>query len=167
MNSLCFALILSQLAQQNTFPPKHIQELLKKRVLHQIKQGNPDLMFNFDEPTCTVVGTYNFANENLEISSNDKSVDLKLPYTDVLEGRTLELGSIGNLIETKQNVIAAHETMELTGGTEAGSKFKKWLPWIAGVAGLAIGGVVLYNSMNRGGGSGGSTGSNQGARTYR
>jgi hypothetical protein len=161
MKALCFALILSQLAQEKTFPPKHIQDLLKNRVLHQIKQGNPDLMFNFDDPTCTVIGSYNYIDESLEISSNDKSIQLKLPFSDILEGRTLELNSIGQLIEAKENVIAAHTTLENEGNS---SQIKKWLPWVAGAVGLGIGGIVFYNSMGRGSGDGGNS---RGTRSYK
>jgi len=162
MKILCFALILSQNAVEENMPPAHIQDLLKKRVLYQIKQDNPDRQFFFDESTCNVVGTYNYVDDALHIVSQDKSLDLYLAYTDIINGKKLELSSLAKNIENKENIVALATTQQdmfgssaipLEGGTKP-SSIKKWLPWIiAGSIGLAVGGYAIYSSNRDSGGS--------------
>ena len=154
MNALCFALILAQNAQTQLFPPAPIQDLMKKKFLYQIKQGNPDLMLYFDDATCNVVGTYNFADENFEIAAANNTLQLKIPYNDLIQGKRIDVAPVNELIQTKQNIIAAAVTnSDLSSSDKSASTLKKWLPWIAGAVGLSIGGIAIYNSMDRSGGS--------------
>lgn len=160
MKILCFALILSQNAIEENSPPTHIQELLKKRVLYQIKQQNPDRQFFFDESTCNVVGTYEYIDDSLQIKSNDNSLSLQLPYTDILNGKKLELSALSKNIENKENIVAlASSQQNLFGSNEistpsAQSGVKKWLPWIiVGAVGLTLGGYAIYSSTRDRGGS--------------
>lgn len=158
MKTLCFALILSQTALEESAPPPHIQNLLKKRVLYQVKQSIPDKEFYFDDPTCSVVGTYEYSDDALKISNTDKSIDLEIAYTDILSGKKLELSSIQSSIDTRANIVAA-ATSEYKPLTENLNyqgdppHNRKWIPWvIAGAIGLVAGGYVIYNSMERKGG---------------
>ncbi len=154
MKTLCFALLLSQNTQNlENAPPTHIQDLLKKKILYQIKQQNPDLQFYFDEATCNVLGSYDYVNESVEISSNDKSLALSLSYNDILEGRKLELSQLSQAIEAKNNVLLAGATQNSfdasASDSPTGSQLKRWLPWVVGAVGLSLGGWAVYNSLDR------------------
>ncbi|MEZ4813732.1 MAG: hypothetical protein R3A80_00800 [Bdellovibrionota bacterium] len=156
MKTLCFALLLSQNSIPENSPPKHIQELLKKRILYQIKQQLPDKQFNFDEPTCDVIGSYDYANDAVRISSTDQNTQIELPYVDILNGKKLELSEITQSIETRENIIAAASTQKLLDPSyqhsppTSQSGIKKWVPWIiVGAIGLSLGGYAIYNSMER------------------
>lgn len=154
MKTLCFALILSQNAKEELAPPTHIQELLKKRILYQIKQQNQKRAFYFDEATCDVVGTYDYTGEAVEISSTDKKLDLKLPYNDILEGKQLEISGLSTLIDTRENIVVAASSENSfkessRPSTTTGAQVKRWLPWVVGAIGLSLGGWALYNSMER------------------
>jgi hypothetical protein len=158
MKILCFALILSQAALEEAAPPPHIQELLKKRVLYQIKQIAPERDFFFDDSTCSVVGLYEYNDDALRIFTHDKAIDLHLPYSDVLSGKKLELSAINASIDTRANIIAAvtseHDpiTEKSVERVETNGN-RKWLPWIiVGAAGLALGGYAVYKSGERKGG---------------
>ena len=159
MKTLCFALILSQAAMEESAPPPHIQDLLKKRVLYQIKQASPDKEFFFDDPTCSVVGNYEYSDESLKIFTSDKAVDLELSYSDILNGKKLELSSLNSAMDTRSNIVAAAtkiydpvtEKTSLSITENTGTQ--KWVPWaIAGAIGLFAGGYLIYNSMERKGG---------------
>lgn len=158
MKTLCFALILSQSALENSAPPPHIQDLLKKRVLYQIKQADPEREFSFDEATCSVVGSYEYSEDALKIFTADKAIDLEIPYTDILSGKKLELTSIHSAIDSRANIVAAATTHyepiidSSTYHTE-NSGSRKWIPWaIAGAVGLVAGGYLIYQSQERKGG---------------
>lgn len=159
MKSLCFALLLAQNAVEDSAPPAHIQDLLKKRILFQLKQQKPDLQFFFDESTCDVIGSYEYSNETISISSNDKSMQLYFSYTDILAGKKLELDPIQQAIETRANIVAAVHAPVLANALSgerdsrsAGATVKKWLPWVLGAVGLSLGGWAIYNSFDHKGG---------------
>lgn len=155
MKTLCFALILSQTALEDAAPPPHIQDLLKKRVLYQMKQSTPDKEIYFDDSACSVIGLYEYNDDALRIFTSDKSIDLHLPYSDVISGKKLELSSIENSIETRGNILAAatsqHEPVTERAAYESeASGRRKWIPWVvAGAIGLTLGGYAIYNSMER------------------
>jgi hypothetical protein len=175
MKALCFALILNALNEgpESAAPPIHIQELLKKRILFQLKQKDPNLNFFFDDASCNVVGTYQYTDDSVQIVNNDKSLDLSIPYNDILEGKKLELSQVSQSIETKANIVALSASTvtpskslleankfdsEFTSEKpREASQFKKWLPWIVGAVGLSVGGIIVYNALEKqsGGGSSG------------
>jgi len=165
MKNICFALLLSQFANEEAAPPKHIQDLLKNRILYQIKQESPDLALFFDDPSCSTVASYEYVNEAFHIQANDKSIDLTLAYNDILEGKKLELSQISNAIRVKENIVEAglgtSNNKNLNSSlmrTDSSSTFKKWLPWIIGAVALSAGGIAIFSSMNR---------STQDSGTYR
>lgn len=159
MKTLCFALLLSQNSIPDNSPPKHIQELLKKRILYQVKQQLPEKQFIFDEPTCDVIGSYDYVNNAVQIKTTDQNTQLEFAYVDILNGKKLELSEITQSIETHENIIAAASTQKLLdpsyqhGPPTSQSGIKKWVPWIiVSAIGLSLGGYAIYNSMERKGG---------------
>jgi hypothetical protein len=167
MKALCFALIFNTLGnhEESALPPSHIQDLLKKRILFQLKQQSPDMPFYFDDPSCTVVGKYEYDGEAVRIISEDKSIDLHFAYSDILEGKKLELTQLSQSIETKQNILAAtsgksllneqeNSNKETVFGNGSATGVKKWLPWVVGAAVLSLGGWAIYSAVDKSGSSG-------------
>lgn len=161
MKLLCFALILSQNSVEENLPPLHIQDLLKKRVLYQIKQQNPERQFFFDASTCNVIGTYDYIDDALSIRTHDKSIELQLAYTDILNGKKLELSALSQYVDSKENIVALATNQENlfsppneNFSATSNSGLKKWLPWIiVGAVGLTLGGYAIYSSNRDSGGS--------------
>jgi hypothetical protein len=142
MKTLCLAFIINQSANEVHSPPIHIQSLIKKRIIHQLKQQDLDLQIYFDSEQCETIGTYQYMDSSLVISSINNQSQAVLDYGSILEGKSLELNSIKEMIQKKKNI----EALVLTQNPESQVKNKKWLPWVIGSALLGLGGTLIYHS---------------------
>jgi hypothetical protein len=139
MKVLCFSLLLTQQSREALTPPLHIQELIKKRILHQLKQEDLDLNLYFDNAQCEVLGNYQYTENFFQVSSSSLKQEVQLEYSNIIEGRKLNLENIKELIENKKT-LALLSTKSIT---QKNSNKKSWLPWIIGGAVIAIGTLFL------------------------
>ena len=144
MKSLCFAFLMGQNSQQNLSPPSHIETLIKNRILHQLKKEDLDLHLYFDAPQCETIGTYIYSEDSMMISSNDNQLTTHLNYSNIIEGKTLDLDSIKQLIQNKKNITS----LIYRESHDESSTHKKWIPWLLGSVVLGLTGVLIYNSSS-------------------
>lgn len=145
MKGLCFALLLAQQNKEALTPPIHIQELIKKRVLHQLKQEDLDLPFYFDNSQCETLGSYEYAENFFQIASPKLKQDLHLEYSNIIEGKTLDLEGIKELIENKKNLaLLSTQAFE-----EKKAQKNSWLPWIIGGAAMGLGALLIQSPKER------------------
>ncbi|MEI7440046.1 MAG: hypothetical protein WCK43_00255 [bacterium] len=142
MNLLCFAFLLSQNPKEDLAPPLHIQDLIKNRILHQLKHDDLDLKIYFDNTQCETIGTYSYLDNAVKLSSLDEKAKAHLEYSHILEGKSLDLNFIKKLIENKKNIAA----LTVSKGQEELPQKKNWLPWVLGSAAIGLGGILLYQS---------------------
>lgn len=144
MKTLCFALLISQNSKDLPSPPPHIENLIKNRILHQLKKEDLDLQLYFDAPQCETIGTYEYKENYLFISSNDHQLTAHLEYSSVIEGKSLDLDSIKQLIQNKKNISALIQNQT----QDEKPTQRKWIPWVLGSLALGLTGALIYNSSS-------------------
>ena len=145
MKGLCFALLLAQKTKEVFNPPLHIQELIKKRILHQLKQEDLDLLIYFDNSQCEVLGSYEYTENFFQIASPNLKQEVHLEYSSLIEGKTLNLESIKELIENKKNLALLS-----TPSFEKNEVNKNsWLPWVIGGTIVGIGALFIRSPKEK------------------
>ena len=145
MKGLCFALLLAQQTKEVFHPPLHIQELIKKRILHQLKQEDLDLLIYFDNSQCEVLGSYEYTENFFQIASPSLKQEVHLEYSTLIEGKTLNLESIKELIENKKNLaLLSTPSLEKNEVNKT-----SWLTWIIGGAAMGLGALLIGSPKER------------------
>ena len=165
MKFACFTFLLSALNSPDNTPPKHIEDLLKNRFLYQLKSQKSEEII-FDDPSCTTLAVYDYQDGFIKFESSDGTLNQSYIYSDLIEGKKLDLNPLLVAIENKKNtmaLLALNSKQENKHIPEEPSesmrpRYQKILAYVIGGAALSLGGWYLYNSTRKKGGSSGEDG---------
>jgi hypothetical protein len=122
--------------------PEHVDQLVKSRLLQQLKNTRPSVDFRFDETFCPEKVTYYFSGDSLVTTSESPLWTKRFEFnlTEILDGRKMDfpfLASTPEEVEAEKNLAASALAFEKP------EREKKWIPWVLGSVGLALAAFLI------------------------
>jgi len=150
MNALLCLCIIQSFTGHNAHIPEQVDELVKARVVQQIKARRPDLEVTFGVSTCPTRVNYFYTADSLILESKNELWNGRsaISLTDLIDGKSVELHPLQTLADLNSSMKAEAFAAGSSLKNKESAPRRRWLPWAAITLGAVIVGALV--SRNRG-----------------
>jgi hypothetical protein len=138
MNALIVCLSFMQVSASPVHVPKNVDEIVRNRITRQAQAQYPWLHIEFDNPSCSERGEYEYGGDSLILRAETPFWigRFEAPISDLIEGYKQEFP----VREPEDLAVLPREK------TEAASP--KWVPWTLGAVGAGVAIFVLKAALS-------------------
>ena len=146
MNTLLCLCFIQSFAGQNAHIPEQVDQLVKSRIVQQIKARRPEIESTFEKSNCQNQSNYYYTSDSLVLEGHNELWDGKMEtsITDIIDGKSLDF----HPLKTIPSATAQVAEIPSSNVSSSKSSYKKWLPLIAVTAGVIVGAFIVNRNSS-------------------